>query len=231
MLVQFSIRALEGDSLQDLMDATVAMAATIPGVLRTGIWECVDRGKGSLLRTGRGWPEGATGKLVRASSPNGAADPRADGSSGAIPSVATSRDGSPGPEACIHDDGALLRVCIPGREAPFGCLELALEEARILDPEDRVFLESLARLLGSTIAARWTTAEATQKEFLARLEDLASNVAHEVRNPLAGFQGVLGVLGARSDLDGFERDLIKRTQGRIAELAERLSWLLAHQRT
>lgn len=68
------------------------------------------------------------------------------------------------------------------------------------------------------------------KQSLVKLGEMASVVAHEVRNPLAGIMGALQVLSSRSDPASTERSIMDDIVQRVRDLNETLDELLAFAR-
>ncbi len=56
------------------------------------------------------------------------------------------------------------------------------------------------------------------KEALAKLGEMASTVAHEVKNPMAGIVGAVHILGKRLPADAPEQQILTRITNRINEL-------------
>ena len=69
-----------------------------------------------------------------------------------------------------------------------------------------------------------------EKESLAKLGEMASVVAHEVRNPLAGIMGALQILISRADKESMERAVMGDIVQRVRDLNETLDDLLAFAR-
>jgi len=69
-----------------------------------------------------------------------------------------------------------------------------------------------------------------EQESLTKLGEMASVVAHEVRNPLAGMQGALQVIARRMDQESTERAIIGDILDRIRALNDTLEDLLSFVR-
>jgi PAS domain S-box-containing protein len=69
-----------------------------------------------------------------------------------------------------------------------------------------------------------------QQEALAKLGQMAAVVAHEVRNPLAGIGGALGIIGERLPPDSPDREVIANILERIDSLNTRVQDLLVFAR-
>lgn len=71
---------------------------------------------------------------------------------------------------------------------------------------------------------------AREQEALARLGEMAAVVAHEVRNPLAGIQGAVEVIGRSLAVDSPERGVVATIVERIGGLNDLVSQLLTFAR-
>lgn len=79
------------------------------------------------------------------------------------------------------------------------------------------------RLTGALLRLR-------DQEAMARLGEMATVIAHEVKNPLAGMRGALQVIAARLPSDATEQDVLDRIQQRIDLLHRSLEELLVFAR-
>lgn len=68
------------------------------------------------------------------------------------------------------------------------------------------------------------------QEALAKLGELASTVAHEVKNPMAGIVGAVHILGKRLPEDAPEQEVLERITRRITELVAWVDDLLQYAR-
>ncbi len=68
------------------------------------------------------------------------------------------------------------------------------------------------------------------KQELARIGQMATMIAHEVRNPLAGIKGAVTVIGRRFPEDAREQDVIRSINARIGSVNDSLQALLVYSR-
>ncbi len=73
-------------------------------------------------------------------------------------------------------------------------------------------------------------AQLRERSELARLGQMASLVAHEVRNPLAGIRGALQVIGARMPADSRDQLVLRDVVGRVDALNSFVNDLLVFSR-
>jgi len=87
------------------------------------------------------------------------------------------------------------------------------------------------RRLEAEVAAKLALArQVREQEALAKLGELASTVAHEVKNPMAGIVGAVHILGKRLPPDSPEQEILARITNRIQELVGWVDDLLRYAR-
>ena len=125
-------------------------------------------------------------------------------------------------ELCVGTDALSLKECV---EVEF--IELARSFNRMVDTirTQRTALETqLAALESSARELRTTRDELIRAAKLASVGTLASGVAHEIGNPIAGVLGLLDVLDGETDPDaaaryrGLMRKEVQRIDRTIADL-------------
>jgi signal transduction histidine kinase len=72
--------------------------------------------------------------------------------------------------------------------------------------------------------------ELRDQQELARIGQMATMIAHEVKNPLAGISGAVTIIGRRLDPDAPEQNVIQSIKDRIHSLNESLQDLLVYAR-
>jgi PAS domain S-box-containing protein len=124
-----------------------------------------------------------------------------------------------------------MPVAFPGSTSPAACLLLGLNARKRFDPDYRQFLETLARQLGSNLAAARAHEEETKRsEMLAELDRAKtlffSNVSHEFRTPLTLMVGPIEAMLERArpsvTVNKEELQLVHRNSMRLLKLVNTL---------
>jgi PAS domain S-box-containing protein len=183
-LAEFSLLALQEDSLQPILDRAVTLAAATLELPWAAVFELHDDGATLALRAGVGWGAEQGGALSRL-----------DARTGWLAHVL--RDGvAVGPDApdmplTVRDLAAQTRVDaqdplrrlgvasgigapLHGGRRPYGVLAAFAREARTCAPEDVHFLQSLANLLAAAVArAKAFSSLHESRQLLARAQEAA----------------------------------------------------------
>jgi len=168
-------RALQGIDVWVLMDEAVAVVARILEVPQAQVWERTDDGR-LLLRAGAGWRPDQVGRAV-ADVPAGSGEARV---------LETG-------EAAMTPDGRSLTVAVPGVGKPLGTLGVHSDRPRAFTENDVHFLTSVAHVLSAAVDRKRHEMDERRKD-LARAEQMsavaqvATGVAHELRNPLTSIK-------------------------------------------
>jgi PAS domain S-box-containing protein len=197
-VAQFGLRALAGAASRDLMAEGAALVVGTLAVDSCGVFE-LDAGADRLvIRAGAGFDAEGIGE---------------DGSSDGFDSLEghTLRHSQP----LIVEDFASesrfpaprflkgqavtsgLSVVVMGGAKPFGLLSAYTARRRSFTQDDVHFLQSIANVLAQALTRYRQEEQLLKQESLARLGEMASVVAHEVKNPLAGISGALRILANR----------------------------------
>ncbi len=91
-------------------------------------------------------------------------------------------------------------------------------------------VEGVLAVANDITELRDAEAELRQREALSRLGEMAAVVAHELRNPLAGIRGAIGIIRKRFDEEAPEREVIGEIISRIDALNEMVHDLLQFAR-
>ena len=128
-------------------------------------------------------------------------------------------------------EAVALPVVFPGHSSSMACLLLGLNARKRFDQDYRLFLETLARQLGSNLAAARAHEEETKRsEMLAELDRAKtvffSNVSHEFRTPLTLIVGplesMLGRARPSATVSREELQLVHRNSLRLLKLVNTL---------
>ncbi len=153
-LLALGTRALEGESLESLLEGATELAVRELGLDYCEFWETLPSGE-FLLQAGCGWPESALQKL------------RLPGHEGLEPGFTLAAPGPVlvddfgedrrfSPAGFLVEQGIVsgISVTIPGPGRPYGTIGGHSERKGAFDEADAGFLESLAHVLGAAIARR-----------------------------------------------------------------------------
>jgi len=184
-------RALQGIDVWVLMDEAVRVVARILDVPFTQVWERTDDGR-LLLRAGTGWRPELVGRTVEPAGGTAEASVLATGE----PMVTEDIAGSTQvvlPLMRDHGATASMTVAVPGVGRPLGTLGVHTDRPRRFSENDIHFLSAVAHVLSAAIERKRHEMD-DRRQDLARAEQMsavaqvATGVAHELRNPLTAIK-------------------------------------------
>jgi PAS domain S-box-containing protein len=106
---------------------------------------------------------------------------------------------------------------------------LHAEDEPRLEEERRLF-ETVADILGDTVARREAEAQVIQASKLASIGELAAGVSHEINNPVNGIMNCAEILAQQLELDSKNRKLVELINSEAERIAEMVRGLLSFAR-
>lgn len=189
MAFEFGHRALACAEVRQLLDEAVRCVADTLRVEFVVIWELLPERDCLLLRTGLGWRPDAVGQLLWQAS----LQPSVEGSPFPCRAFAEGKlRGHCGRcSPLLHEHGVQSGICvvIQGDGRPFGMIGAYAPRPRTFTRDEAHFLQDIA--IEITLAVERSQAERRRRERetlraeqMALIAQLATSVAHEIRNPL-----------------------------------------------
>lgn len=217
ILAEFGVLALQGTSLQDLLEKAVQLAAEGLGSELCKVLEYLPDENRLLLRAGIGWEPGLIGVA-------------SIGADLASPSGYALRTGRPvisnhleheerfrTPDLLrAHGVKRAINVILQGDGAPFGVLEVDSRSEGEFTEHDISFLQGAANILGMAIERE--RSDRNLRAALAHQQVLVQEINHRVKNSLQ-LVGSMFRLQARASKDPAVVEALEEAYGRITAVA------------
>ena len=223
IVVRQGQRALACDELGLLLDEMVRCVSQTLDVEHCLILELLPDGETLLPRSGVGW----SGAFLRQTTWNAARDSSSAGSLLAESPVAVENfcleERYDGPELLlVHGITSGLTVLIRHSERPFGVLGVYSTTPRVFNKDEIHFLDEIAFVI--TLAIQRKEAELRRREqetlraeHLATVAQMATGVAHELRNPLTAVK-MLVQAGREGGADGLQAEDLEYVEQEIRRM-------------
>jgi len=231
---EFGRRALACDDVSVLLNEAVACLADTLHADFVGIWE-VQAGQETLLRAGVGWQRGAVGQskwqAAMEDCAEGAPFPCRAYAEGKVHGHC--RRCSP----LLEEHGARSGICvvIQGERRPFGIIGAYSQQERTFSGDDIHFLQEIAieitlAVQRSQTEQRRRERETLRAEQMALVAQLATGVAHEIRNPLTSVKML--IQANREDQGGqpLSQEDLRIIEGEIRRMERSLQTFLDYAR-
>ncbi len=192
-------QALSGTDLEALMDEAVSLVA---GNLEADFSNILELGCDEtffVLRAGTGWADGLVGHATLTAD---AGLPASYALLAHEPVIIEDlpTDARFGSASLLHDHRVISGVTtvIPGQRRPYGTLGAFTSRGRRFTQEDLHFLQAIASMLALAIERKRHEQEQRERDLqradqMATVGQVATGVAHELRNPLTSIKGLVQV--------------------------------------
>jgi two-component sensor histidine kinase len=222
LLAELGVKALQGASLNDLLDEGARITAEGMQAEFCKILEHVPTEKCFLVRAGVGWEAGIVGQATIG---DDLASPAGFAVRTGLPVISNHLEHEGRfrtPELLIkHGIRRAMNVILQGEGKPFGVLEVDSRSHEEFNVIDLSFLQGAANILGMAIERERN--ERSLKAALERQQLLLSEVTHRVKNGLAIVAGMLK-LQARAVNDPVVTPHLEEAAYRVSAVAK------AHER-
>jgi len=217
IVTELGCRALSGIDVYMLMDEAARLVAQVLETEFCEVLELLPDGRTLLMQGGVGWKEGTVGRATK-QNPNSPGRHVLLSQEPIIIEDLRTDARFRGPSLLqMHEVISGLIVLIYGKEQPYGVLGAHTTQPRRFTEDDLRFLQAVANVLSIAIERKRQEQEQRERDLMradqmVTLGQLATGVAHELRNPLTAIKGLLQVA-----LEGGSTSILPEEDLRIIE--------------
>lgn len=231
IVTELGCRALSGIDLYMLMDEAARLVAEILETEYCEVLELLPNGQTVRLQAGVGWKEGLVGRALK----QNPSSPGRHVLHSQEPVIIEDLRTDPrfrGP-SLPHDHEVIsgLIVLIHGKERPYGVLGAHTTRPRRFTQDDLHFLQAVANVLSMAIERKRHEQQERERNLMradqmVTLGQLATGMAHELRNPLTAIKGLLQVGVEEADAAGLPQEDLRIIEQEIRRLERTLQTFL-----
>lgn len=230
-LADLGCRGLSGIDLYMLMDEAAQLVAEILEAQYCEVMELMPNGRTLRLQAGVGWKEGSVGRVTK-QTPNSPGSHALVTQEPVIIEDLRSDSRFRGP-SLVHDHGVVSGLVVPifGKEVPYGILGTFTSQRRKFTQEDIHFLQAVANVLSMAMERKRHELEERERNLMradqmVTLGQLATGVAHELRNPLTAIKGLLQVALEEGSTGGLPEEDLRIIEQEVRRLERTLQTFL-----
>jgi PAS domain S-box-containing protein len=235
VMLEFGQRALVCTDLEQLLDEAARCVADTLDVEHSIVWEVAGDGKNMTARAGCGWQEGIVGQATLDLS-TGSVGHRLLAEKPIVVEDFTLEEKYTSPPLLRdHNVRCGVSVVIRGGEHAYGVLGAYSRRPRVFLTDDIHFLQDIAIEITLAIERRRAELQERERETLraeqmAAVAQMATGVAHEIRNPLTSIKMLIQAAGEAGAAGGLQRQDIEIIEGEIRRMERSLKSFLDYAR-
>lgn len=232
MMVAFGKRALACTDLDRLLGEAAGCITETLGVEIAGVLEQSPDGKALVLRAGVGWKDGMVGQAGIDLGADGPAEEDLLGEPALVVEDFHDEGGYQGPALLEqHAVASGASVTIRGADGPFGVLGAYSTRPRRFAEDEVHFLLDISFEITLAIQRKRVELQERERdrlraEQMAVVAQIATGVAHEIRNPLTAIKMLVQTARADGEAEGLESEDLRMIEEEIRRLDRSLQTFL-----
>lgn len=235
VMLEFGQLALVCTDLDQLLDEAARCVSDTLDVEHSIVWKVADDSKNMTARAGRGWEEGVVGRATLELSA-GTVGHRLLADKPVVVEDFASEERFTSPSFFRkHDVQCGVSVVIRGADRPYGVLGAYSKCPRPFLTDDVHFLQDIAIRITLAIERRRAELQERERETLraeqmAAVAQMATGVAHEIRNPLTSIKMLIQAAGEGAAAGGLQPQDLTIIEGEIRRMERSLKSFLDYAR-